>query len=486
MKTWTKMTRRAFMGSVGAGGAALVLGAAGGSAAGHSAGASAEGSHKLPSWLEQEAKSLKGRSTSIIGSAQYFKTTDNDFISACKTFGQLTGTNIDVSVINAETGNIVSREDAATKAGNPPDMIYVNESVYVPQLRGLGDLQPVTDVVDELTTHYGKPPDVTRIYLYDKNQWWGVPFFGAGGGFFARKDWLAEKGIKPSEVKTFTNLRDVALEISDPAKQRYGWGMTYTAASTADGFGLITDVLNAYGAAIASNDGTKVIFGNGSETREAVSFLADIYTNSKYSRMLPPGVAGWDGFSNNDAWLAGVIGFTSNGFSLYAQAKATHNPVYEETLVIPGFLGPAIKRVINVPGAFSFVLFKGAKDPKLAKALAKYLVAGQPLLQMAKDSAGLVLPAYENVWTSNRYFSKGDPAFKPLRESLAQPLPIRTSTGLAFPQAASPGYDAVDAQAILQDMMAQIVTKKAGITDAISTARQRMIGVFEQQGFPQS
>ncbi len=73
----------------------------------------------------------------------------------------------------------------------------------------------------------------------------------------------------------------------------------------------ILALVNAYGGAVASNDGKKVVF-NSPETLQAVTFLADIYTNPKYKPMLPPGVNGWSDTSNNEAWLAGTIGFTQN------------------------------------------------------------------------------------------------------------------------------------------------------------------------------
>ena len=46
--------------------------------------------------------------------------------------------------------------------------------------------------------------------------------------------------------------------------------------------------------------------------------------------MLPPGVESWTDTSNNEAWLAGQIGYTHNAFSVYAQSKRDNNPVYEQ------------------------------------------------------------------------------------------------------------------------------------------------------------
>lgn len=479
-------TRRQFLGYLGAGGAALGLAACGGSSGGSGSPHLTNGSSaQLPSWLQSEAKQYRGRSLNVVASQQYFATTNQDFVNACQTFGKLTGTNVTVAVINVDTGNIVSREDSAVKSGNGPDIGFVDASRFAAEYYQLGDLQPVTDVVNELSSRYGPPPDVNKILLqYGPNKdWYGIPYFSITNGWFVRKDWLQEKGIKDSEFKTLQQARDVALEISDPSQQRYGWGMTFN--NGGDGTNTIGTVLNAWGAAVASNDGTKVVFGNGPETTDAVTFLADLYSNPKYKPMLPPGVLSWTDTSNNQAWLAGIIGLTTNAFSLYAQSKADNNPVYGKTRIFDGFTGPAIKQPILIPASQAFVLFKGAREPGLAKLLAKYLVYGAPLLQMVKDSVGLVLPAYQNIWTSNSYYLHGDPSFGALHTEMSEPLPVKTTTGLAFPQTPSPGSQAVNSSYPLNDMLASIVSKKATIKEAIATAKQRIIQIFEQQGLPQ-
>lgn len=494
-RSMTSVTRRRFLEYVGAGGAALGLAACGGAGGGSGESGKLTGanSSKIPDWLAPKVKQYKGHTLNVIASQQYYKTTNDDFTQACQTFGQLTGTTVNVSVLNVDTGNIVPREDAAVKSGNPPDCAFIDPSRFAAQYYELGDIVPVTNAVNEMITHYGEPMSVNKIYLQlgPNKDWYGIPYFSLINGWFARKDWLKEKGIKDSELDpgklTLEKLRDLALEISDPTQQRYGWGITYN--NSGDGTGTITWTLNHYGSGITDDSGKKVIFGSGQyadATQEAVSFLADLYSNPKYKNMLPPGVSGWTDTSNNEAWLAGTIGFTQNAYSLYAQSKSSGNPVYHQTLLFNGPTGPASKVPILVGGSESFVIFKGAKEPQLAQYLAQYLAYGKGFLQMVKDSAGLFLPAYMKVWQSDPYYLNGDPAFKPQYKGLTQPLPIATSTGLHFPQTPSPGGQAVTSTFVLNDMLGSIVNKKATVKEAISTARQRMVTIFEQKGMPQS
>lgn len=489
------MSRRGFLGTAGAGALSAGLAACGATAGtGSSGGAKPRGasSAQLPDWLAAKAKSYRGHTLNVVQSQQYYDQTDTDFANTCQAFAGQTGTTVNVSTINVDTGNIVPREDAAVKGGDPPDCAYIDPSRFAAQYYQLGDIVPVNDAVQEMITHYGPPMSINELYLKlgPNKDWYGIPFFSLINGWFGRKDWLKEKGIKTSEfapgVLTLDRLREIALEISDPSQQRYGWGLTY--ANGGDGDGTIGWVLNAYGAAVNDDTGTKVVFNQGpyaEPTKEAVNWLVETYSSPKWSKMLPPGVSSWSDTSNNQAWLAGTLGFTDNAYSLYAQSKSSKNPVYGQTLLFNGPIGPAVKKPLLFGSSEAFVVFKGAKEPKLAEMLAQYVAFGAGFLQMVKDSVGLVLPAYDGVWHSKPYYLSGDPAYKPQYEGLTQPVPIATSTGLHFPQAASSAGQAVTSTFVLNDMLGQILSKKASMSEAISTAQQRMKAIFEQQGFPQ-
>jgi multiple sugar transport system substrate-binding protein len=423
---------------------------------------------------------FKGQSLQVIARQEYFKEVETAFDAEVQKFAQMTGAKIENNRINEDTGQVVQKMDAAVKAGNPPDFAYFDR--FVPELYQLGDIVEVSDVVSQITDAYGAPEDNVRINATVNGKYYGIPYSTQGAGYFGRKDWLAEKGIKISDVKTFENMRDVALEISDPSKNRYGWGMTVN--QSGDGNGLIQTIINSYGGAGASDDGKKAIF-NSPETVQAVTFLGDIYTNPKYKNMLPPGVLSWNDTGNNEAWLAGVIGFTTNQFSLYAQSKATKNPVYDQTVVFPGLTGPSVPSPLSFGNYTYFVIFKGAKNPELAKALAKYLVAGPALVNMVKPANGLILPAYKKVWESDPYYLNGDPVFAASRAVVEQPLPIATKTGLHFPQTPSPAWQQAYNGYVLTDMMGQVIQKGVKPADAVKQASDRIVAAFNQLGVTQ-
>jgi len=420
---------------------------------------------------------FKGQTLTMLSRQEYFMGEQNAFDAELQTWSKLTGASIDNTHINQDQGDFAPRQDAAVKGGSVQDMCYCTG--LVSQWQQLGDITDVSDVVAEIQQAYGPVEDYLKSSLFIDGKWWAIPYYSNVTATFLRKDWLDAKGIKVSDIKTFENARDVALEISDPSKNQFGWGITWNRSG--DGNYLITSVLNSYGGAVYSDDGTKVVF-NSPETIAAITFLADLYTNAKYRNMLPPGVNGWTDPSNNQAWLAGIIGFTQNAYTLYAQSKADKNPVYDKTAVIPGLVGPGTEQVIPNPGYGAFVIFKGAKNPALAKATAKYMVGGTALLDIAKQANGIVMPAYKKQWDADPFWTQGDPSFSALRTLIEGPLPITSKSGYHFPQAPSGAGNAVSSQYVLPDMLGDIILKGTKVADAVKTANDRMVQIFEQFG----
>ncbi len=426
------------------------------------------------------AGAFKGQTISTLARQEYFKGTELAYDQLLADFAKLTGATIDNTHQNVDTGDTVTKQDAAVKSGNAPVLFY--GAGYAPQWYQFGDLLDVTDVVNQLQEAYGPVEDAYTTALVVDGKWIGIPYSTQANGLFVRKDWLAEKGIKPEEIKTFENMRDIALQISDSGKGRYGWGMTTNRSG--DGNYQVESILWAYGGAINDNDGLKVTF-NSPETVAAIQFLADIHLNPKYKNMLPPGVEGWTDPSNNEAWLAGTLGITQNGYTLYAQSKAQNNPVYDKTAVLPGVIGPGTDQIIAVPGYFYFTLFKNGKNPEIAKELAKYLIAPSSFLTVSKPSNGLNMPAYKKIWDADPFYTSGDPSFAALRQLIEAKLPIKSKTGFAFPQPITPGYSAVKSQYVLSDMMGDIIQKGAKVPEAVKAAHERMVGIFNQLGLKQ-
>jgi multiple sugar transport system substrate-binding protein len=459
-----------------------VLGAAGLAACGDGHSKSApKVQPEVPQELVDAAGPLKGSAMGVLSQKLYSTAANAALDSSIKTFADTTGTKIENSLVQADAGDVVAKIDAEVKGGVARDLAFMTDSRFVAQFHALGDLEDVSDVVKALTAKYGEPTAESKNFCVFDGKWYAIPYHFIGIGSFLRKDWMQEKGITPKEVYTWEELRDLCLAISDPGKRRYGWGMTVNRSGDANG--MIEALINAYGGSIVDNDGRKVIFDS-PETVQAVTFLGDIYTNAKYAPMRPPGVASWTDSSNNENWLAGILGYTRNQFSVYADSKTKKNPVYDKTHVFADCIGPATDTPLLLGQSQGFVVFKGAKNAALAKLLAQYLVSAKALLGVAKEAPGLALPAWEKVWDADPFFTSGDPAFPVLRKITQLPLPLKTKTGLALPQKANAGQQAAVGAYVLTDMMQQVVQGTAP-AKAVTAAHAKMVQIFNQQGLPQ-
>ena len=166
-------------------------------------------------------------------------------------------------------------------------------------------------------------------------------------------------------------MNDAALATSDPEGEYWGWGCTPN--QSGDGWGFLMMVINAFGGSYTDETGLVVTFDS-PETLAAVEWIAETYSNEMYADMLPPGILSWTDISNNEAYLAGTVGYTHNAFSIYAQAKRDESEYFDDTMLMLAPLGPANLRQDGGSNAW-LTIFKGAPNIDLAKQLAVKLIA---------------------------------------------------------------------------------------------------------------
>ena len=112
--------------------------------------------------------------------------------------------------------------------------------------------------------------------------------------------------------------------MSDPDSEFWGWGVTPN--QSGDGFGYLILADPGVRRSLHRRNRQMVQF-NSPETVAAFEWLKETYDrNGKYAAMLPPGVESWTDTSNNEAFLAGKIGYTHNAFSVYAAGQARQEP----------------------------------------------------------------------------------------------------------------------------------------------------------------
>ena len=414
----------------------------------------------------------------VIHRTEYFEAAQTAFRDTVQAFADSKGVQLDISTTNPESfGDFMGKMTAAVKAGNPPDFAYTS-NVSISQLHLLDLVEDVTDVVDQAVAKYGDIMpglNAAKTAQFD-GRWKAIPLIGTTTGYFARGDKLKEKGIDPASLKTIVDRREAALAISGP--DFYGWG--FTPNQSGDGFGFLISVVQAFGGSFTDETGMVVKFDS-PETVAAFEFLRETYDrNGKYAAMLPPGIESWNDTGNNEAYLAGQIGFTQNAFSIYAQAKRDNNPVYPNTLLLPApaAMNGDSRDGGNVGGWMT--IFKGAPNAALAKELALNLLDPANFGKISALGGVLFTPAYANLWTDELMAT--DPNLATIHAMVSVTDPF---LGQSWPANPNAGVDAIRAQGVLEQSVGNTISGRMSPADAVKDAHQKMVDLFEEGGIMQ-
>jgi multiple sugar transport system substrate-binding protein len=424
-------------------------------------------------------KGAAGKLT-VIHRTEYFPEAQQMFRDEVAAFAKAHNVELDISTTNPESfGDFLGKMTAAVKAGNPPDFAYT-ANVSIPQLSTLDLVEDVSDVVAEAEAKYGKiMPGLNAAKTGQiDGKWKSIPYIGSATGYFSRGDKLKEKGIDNTKLKTWSDRREAALAISDPANGFYGWG--FTPNKGGDGFGFDIAIVQAFGGHFTDESGKKVTF-NSPETVKAFEWLVETYDrNGKYAPMLPPGIESWTDTGNNEAWNAGSIGFTLNAFSVYAASKKNNLPFFKDMLVSQA---PTANNGDSRDGGSVLGwlhIFKGAPNVDLAKQLALDLLDPANFNKISAIAGGLFMPAYENLWTPE--LIAADPNFAIIKEQVSVPEPF---LGQSWPAIPAAQIDAIRAQSVLEQAVGNAISGRMNAADAVKDAHDKMVAIFEEGGIMQ-
>jgi multiple sugar transport system substrate-binding protein len=463
-----KFTRRDVLRTAVAGGAGLIAASSG-----------------LPAFADTAPdlplpKGSSGKLT-VIHRNEYFQEAQDIFSKEVADFAKAHNVQVDSSTTNAESfGDFLGKMTAAVKAGNPPDFAYTS-NVSIAQMHLLNLVEDVTDVVDEAIKRYGNimPGINAESNARFDGKWASIPYIANATGFFFRGDLLKQKAIDPKSLTDLDKRRAAALAISDPANKMWGWGLTPN--QSGDGYGFLISVVQAFGGHYTDASGRKVEF-NSPETVAAYKWLAETYDRKgKYGPMLPPGVESWTDISNNEAFLSGNVGYTSNQFSVYAQAKRDKNPIFKDIVVLPA---PKANNGDSRDGGQVggwITIFRGAPNVDLAKQLALDLLAPENFNAISSIAGGLFMPAYENLWTPA--LIQADPNFAIIKEQVSVKTPF---IGASWPAQPSAAIDAIRAQGILEQSVGNMIAGRMSPEDAVKDANDKIVQLFEEGGISQS
>jgi multiple sugar transport system substrate-binding protein len=370
--------------------------------------------------------------------------------------------------------NIYEKLAAQVAAGDSPDLMVGNENTF--QFWYLNLVQPVDDIVDWASKQYGDPAPIQKLGNFIDGKWYAVPSWNATGGYWVRKSWFDAVGFDATKQHSLQEWLEAAVKVSNADQKRWGWGNTVNRSG--DGNTNVRSVIYNAGGRITNTE-NKVVF-NSPETIAAYEWLKDVYTNKQWEPAMPPGINAWTDPSNNEAYLAGTIGFSSNGGTMIATAFATKREIVDDTLLIPHPTGPAGKKdslVVSGPYNFHNHIFRGAKNPEAAREMLQILMTKESLTAIWDNSPALAMPAYKDFgWDLPTFKQVPNNIIGISRRLLWDDIPFQRHQPGADPKV---WINATDTENIETDVMAEVL-RGTPAREAVANGHARMEQILEK------
>lgn len=143
-------------------------------------------------------------------------------------------------------------------------------------------LQGLVDLTDRIQNWEKFPffSDAAWSGITFDDKIYGVPAFSFVNWAYYRKDWFDEAGLSPPD--TFEDFLEAAVKLTDPSKNRYGFGLR----GGDGGQSYIFDVLDSYGA--LDYEGNSISL-DVPKAVEAVRFYSELFTKLKVAQPSAPG-----------------------------------------------------------------------------------------------------------------------------------------------------------------------------------------------------
>jgi ABC-type glycerol-3-phosphate transport system substrate-binding protein len=278
---------------------------------------------------------------------------------------------------------------------------------------------------------------------------------------------------------TFEEAKAAAAALTRPKDNFYGMGQSWN--RTADGYGVMQDLMYSYGVGWATKDG-KYQSIKTPKMQQVMKWATDIYKDG----LQPADTLTWTGSGNNENFIAKNIAQTSNGPSITfalenALAKATdakERKTREEALAnhlaLPHPGGPDGRRMWAI--AMSFGIFKNAKDPDASMSLIAHLLSPEETLRVMRDSFGQFTPVLDKARTASKeYFNKNENY-----RTFGRAAEWFVATG--WPGPVTPAAAEVQASNVLTDMPAKVIVDKWSVDQAIDWGDKKIKEIYDTIG----
>lgn len=309
-------------------------------------------------------------------------------------------------VLETVNGNdLLPRLRGAIRAGSGPDLFMAfNEQPWL-----VADATvDLSGVAETIAARDGGWASYARALCSDGRRFMALPWVTIGSLVAWRRSWLQEAGAAAPPA-TWDSYRSVGRALKArgrPIGQTLGHAF-------GDAPGFAYPYLWSWGGREVEADGRTVAI-HSPETIESVRFLKALWPEA-----MDPAGLDWDDSGNNRAFLAGKIGATLNGASIYLAARrqperyrtAAGTPLHTDMVHAPLPAGPG-----GGPGFHllqSILLARYSAEPDAARAFLAWLYAPENYGRFFRSQQGFSTPCTAR-WESDPAWDL-DPVLAPFR-----------------------------------------------------------------------
>jgi multiple sugar transport system substrate-binding protein len=198
---------------------------------------------------------------------------------------------VTVNSENVPNADFMAKFTLAVQGGGKPETIMLS-STRIPDMVAMGGLVDLSSRVASWDQRQYLPDARFRDATIN-GKIYGVPSFAFVNWMYYRADWFKDAGLAPP--KTFDDFQNAAVKLTDPSKNRFGFGMR----GAGGGEGLVIQVVRSFGSPIVDDKGQPAM--DRQKATDAVRWYSELFT--RY-HAVPPSVT-------NDSFQQMMDGFTT-------------------------------------------------------------------------------------------------------------------------------------------------------------------------------
>ncbi|MDQ6673452.1 MAG: sugar ABC transporter substrate-binding protein [Chloroflexota bacterium] len=199
--------------------------------------------------------------------------------------------NVTVNSENVPNSDFMAKFTLAVQGGGKPETTMIS-SVRLPDMAAMGGLIDLTARVAAWDQRQYLPDERFKDATVN-GKIYGVPSFAFVNWMYYRADWFKEAGLTPP--KTFDDLQNAAIKLTDPSRNRFGFGMR----GAGGGEGLLIEVIRSFGSPIVDDKGQPAM--DRQKAIDALTWYSELFTRH---HVVPPSVT-------NDSFQQMMTGFTT-------------------------------------------------------------------------------------------------------------------------------------------------------------------------------